>query len=975
MKCNLSQSGDVNVYNRRHAPLFRCPLAALLLLFFLALALTSMAGTRTWKDAVSGVWSDTNRWDPVGTPAVGDDVSITNSGVFTVTLSSNPQYKSLVLGGDTGTQSLDWVTGTMPNGAVLIATNGVVNIVSNTGSWTLSGVVTNRGQIVWRNGSASTWTWTSGVRFENAPGGLLDVQQDGTILLSPGSGSFNNLGTWRKSGGSGILTLGNSISLTNAGVVDVQQGAVVFGNGFTSSGTFAVASNAAVRLTGGTVHLLPGHQFTGSGYYGVYSASVTVDGPITEPNFRMDGVTLTQNSPLSGTLQWTAGTLAGTWSIATNGVVNIISNAGTWFLSGTVTNYGQMVWRSGSASTWYWTTGVRFENAPGGLLDVQQDGTILLSPGSGSFNNLGTWRKSGGSGILTLGNSISLTNAGVVDVQQGAVVFGNGFTSSGTFAVASNAAVRLTGGTVHLLPGHQFTGSGYYGVYSASVTVDGPITEPNFRMDGVTLTQNSPLSGTLQWTAGTLAGTWSIATNGVVNIISNAGTWFLSGTVTNYGQMVWRSGSASTWYWTTGVRFENAPGGLLDLQQDGTILLSPGSGTFNNLGTWRKSAGNGTLTLDTDIELINTGVVDVQRGAIVFGAGFTSSGTFAVASNAAVRLTGGTVHLLPGHQFTGPGYYGVYSASVTVDGPITEPNFRMDGVTLTQNSPLSGTLQWTAGTLAGTWSIATNGVVNIISNAGTWFLSGTVTNYGQMVWRSGSASTWYWTTGVRFENAPGGLLDLQQDGTILLSPGSGIFNNLGACRKSGGAGTVSFSAGIWVTNSGTLAAQKGTLTLPATYAQDGGLLSIAIRATNDYGRIAFTGSAPLTGRVETVVQGGFRPPLGATFNALSYPSYTGMVEGFNGIDLDNGLRLDPRITPARLSFVATAYDTNELKRVGITSLPRHVFLWWPVAFTNGELEASTELMAPSWDTIPATNNNAVLPTDGSHRFFCIGEAL
>jgi hypothetical protein len=237
--------------------------------------------------------------------------------------------------------------------------------------------------------------------------------------MSSGAGSFNNRGTWRKSAGSGALTLGVAIAFTNAGVVDVQQGAVVFGAGFSSSGTFSVADSAAVRLTGGTFRLQPGHAFSGGGYYGVPSGTVSIVGPIDDPNFQMSGTTLTLNSPLSGTLQWTGGTLAGAWSIASNGVLNVTSNTGGWTLSGTVTNYGQVVWRGGTQTTWYWTSGARLENAPGGLVDVQLDGTITMSSGAGSFNNRGTWRKSAGSGTLALGVAIAFTNAGVVDVQWG----------------------------------------------------------------------------------------------------------------------------------------------------------------------------------------------------------------------------------------------------------------------------------------------------------------------------------------------------------------------------------------------------------------------------------------------------------------------------------------------------------------------------------------------------------------------------
>jgi hypothetical protein len=205
---------------------------------------------------------------------------------------------------------------------------------------------------VWRGGTQPTWNWAAGARLENAPGGLVDVQRDGTITMSSGAGSFNNRGVWRKSAGSGALTLGGTIGFTNAAVVDVQQGAVVFGAGFTSSGTFAVSNGAAVRLTGGTFRLQPGHVFSGGGYYGVPSGTVSIDGPITEPDFRFDSGNLTLNNQLSGILQWTGGTLAGAWSIASSGVLNVTSNTGAAEPSRPGTGRRARGWRTPRTGWW-----------------------------------------------------------------------------------------------------------------------------------------------------------------------------------------------------------------------------------------------------------------------------------------------------------------------------------------------------------------------------------------------------------------------------------------------------------------------------------------------------------------------------------------------------------------------------------------------------------------------------------------------
>ena len=73
---------------------------------------------------------------------------------------------------------------------------------------------------------------------------------------------------------------------------------------------------------------------------------------------------------------------------------------------------------------------------------------------------------------------------------------------------------------------------------------------------------------------------------------------------------------------SNGVRFVNYAGALYDLQSDGGF---EGSGVFNNLGTLRKSGGNGTSAFffgDT-VALQGNGTLDVQTSP---GAGTVLTG-------------------------------------------------------------------------------------------------------------------------------------------------------------------------------------------------------------------------------------------------------------------------------------------------------------------------------------------------------------
>jgi hypothetical protein len=272
----------------------------------------------------------------------------------------------------------------------------------------------------------------------------LDVQLDGNFAAGSGTPVINNAGTFRKSGGSGTLTM-NSFVFNNSGLVSVQTGSLSFANGFASSGTFDVAGGAAVQLTGGIFNFNPGHTFTGNGFYGVpVSGSATINGPIINTNFQLSG-NLTITNELSGILWWNGGYLYGALTVATNGAVNLVG-AGTKYLFGAITNYGQVVWTSGSATTWYWYGG-RLENRPGGLLDVQLDGNFAAGSGTPAINNAGTFRKSGGSGTLTM-NSFVFGNQGTLQAQIGTIQLPNLYSET----ASANLVVSLGGTT----PGTQY---------------------------------------------------------------------------------------------------------------------------------------------------------------------------------------------------------------------------------------------------------------------------------------------------------------------------------------------------------------------------------------------------------------------------------------------------------------------------------------------------------------------------------------
>jgi hypothetical protein len=75
-------------------------------------------GVNAWTAAASGLWSDATRWTRGRAPIPGDTVLITAVGTYTVTLDVDASVDSLVVGGASGTQTLE------PTGARTLTLTG-----------------------------------------------------------------------------------------------------------------------------------------------------------------------------------------------------------------------------------------------------------------------------------------------------------------------------------------------------------------------------------------------------------------------------------------------------------------------------------------------------------------------------------------------------------------------------------------------------------------------------------------------------------------------------------------------------------------------------------------------------------------------------------------------------------------------------------------------------------------------------------
>jgi hypothetical protein len=436
------------------------------------------------------------------------------------------------------------------------------------------------------------------------------------------------------------------------------------------------------------------------------------------------------------------------------------------FSSVSFTNHGTVAWQT--------TQRIGFVSSSvlnSALWDLQADANLAYVGGSAStFANAGTFRKSGGSGSSAIGSNIVFTNSGVIDAQTGTIDFAGG---SATF----NA-------------GSQFTGAGVVRV-SNNASFVGGFTSANLLLAGGTYTGNNTtpavMSGQVRWTGGSFAGTWQVAAGQTLTAGDGTAKTFSGTNFTNGGTVVWDS-SAQAGFISSSVT--NAA--LWDIRADANLTYTGGNASsFTNQGTFRKSDGAGSTVVGSNIQFINTGIVEAQSGTIDFAGG---SATF----NA-------------GSRFTGAGVVRV-SSNASFVGAFTSANLRLDAGTYTGNNTtpaeLGGHVVWTGGSFAGTWQVGAGQGLTAQDGVGAkQFAGANFTNAGTLQWDSVQNAGFVSSS---FVNE--GLFDLRSDADIAYAGGSASsFVNAGVLRKSAGSGASVVTGNIVFSNPGTIEALAGTL--------------------------------------------------------------------------------------------------------------------------------------------------------------------
>lgn len=834
--------------------------------------------------------------------ALNNAQTATLTGAYTLTLLDGATIHNLT--GAIWNLAADANINTSGSGTVPVFDNeGTFDKTGGTGTSTIQPIFNNTGTT---EVNAATVDFTGGGTCGTACPGSWTVASGATLQF--GQGEYQLSG---QVGGAGAA---------GAGTVSFSNGAVTLTGNYNISGATSVTT-ATVNFNGTVTNT---GAITVSG--GLANFATTSVVTLTVPSMTLSGGTLSaqDNFVITGLLTWSGGNMctnyssgtcsAPTTQAATTAEGGIQFGAGTAVLDGrTLNNNKTATMTVGNFSYFNLLNSAIVNNNAGAIWNLAADAN--LDGFSGTFNNLGIFVKTDGTSTSIVEPVFNNTgtvaaNAAILDLIGGGSCGG---TCGGSWSAGSGATLQFDTGTFSLSgkisgPGTLNFSSGtetLTGTYSVtgttnfsgalvdfnqsgSVTFSGPVNLANGYVYGPA-TLN--FSGLVTWTYGVLCTVYSSAssscvapqtqaiTNATGGIAMPSGYPTLDGRTLNNSQTMSMTGSGYYLNLLDGAVINNTVRATWNLAADAG--LNGSSGTFNNLGTFEKTAGTGTSTVqvifnNTGKVMANAALLDLTGGGICSA---SCAGSWSVASGATLQFDSGTFVLsgaisgagtvdfgsgaetLTGtYTLTGTSTFsgGVVafnqSSAVTLAGPVSfTAGFLYGTATLNFNAPVT----WTYASLCTAYSFSTSSctapATQALTNAsggitlgeGNATLDGRTLNNKQTVTMTSRGNYINLLDSAIVNNNAGATWNLLADADI--NGASGTFNNSGTFEKTGGSGTSAVQAGF--VNSGSVQANSGTLNFATLFSQTsgntflgGGILSLSSPATFSGGTLSGSGT-------------------------------------------------------------------------------------------------------------------------------------
>lgn len=595
--------------------------------------------TTHWLGDTSGNWNFSSaRWSE-GVPDAAKIALIAEDGIYQVTLGSNPTVAGLVVGGESGTQTL-FISGNQLtlDGVSEVRRNGVVQLTG--GSITGRGLLTVGGHFNWEAGALAGITIPGPSRMVVQRGGRLDIRGPVNKILN--SRELENDGTVALIG---PYTL--NVGINNGGIVNKPSGVVeaqnvtlqYTGGSFPSIinyGKWVVVGTNTVTVSGG----LPFHNF---GILTLTNGTLNLNGGGLHATKLEVGpeATLNLNSGSTTNFTTTQGSvLGGAGKIGFKGGTHVfegefLPTRPVTFEAGTITINNSLptaVMTNVSAT-------VNFNAAQQFDVFVLQNGTIS---GTGDLNLDGQSLWSGGM-LSGLGRVVVASNATVQISGPAPKQLNRELDNHGTMTLMGPHTLNLGNGWIHNGPGGV--------VQAQNVTL-----QLGGRSSSITNQGTFVVVGT---NAVTVTGGLSFHNFGAITLTN--GSLHLNGSVTNHGSVT-VSGAAELTYGNT-VWFE-----------PNTALTGDGVIRLRHAVRLAAPINFGDLTVIFEFGASLSGsfaIANDSGGTLVFDRfltvpdSLTLAGTMVVSSNTTVTI-GGTLTLESGSTLEN---YGTVSADKLVVHP------------------------------------------------------------------------------------------------------------------------------------------------------------------------------------------------------------------------------------------------------------------------------------------------------------------
>ncbi|MBK7685925.1 MAG: hypothetical protein IPJ25_07855 [Rhodocyclaceae bacterium] len=348
------------------------------------------------------------------------------------------------------------------------------------------------------------------------------------------------------------------------------------------------------------------------------------DGQLVSSNLELAGGNYIGNFTLPATkvLNWTGGSFTGanTLNIANGAVLNVLGTAQVTVNGGyTLANAGTINWSS--------SNNINVQNggviSNTGLFSAQSNQALVSAGGGASFINTGSFIKTSGGGSTDI--SIPVTsNAGTFTADTGELRFNstNSFNSGTTFNGLT--AIRVTNGA----------------------TFSGAILASNLDLAGGSYVGTAVLSpsSVVNWTGGsgfTGVGTFTVGSNAVLNVAGPNQLTVNGGyNLVNEGTLNWTS--------TNNINLQNggviSNSGLFSVQNNQALVSAGGGASFVNAGSFTKSIGTGSTSINIPFDNQSAGSINVQTGLVISNSNFTQSGAIVLALGTSLSKPGGLVN-------------------------------------------------------------------------------------------------------------------------------------------------------------------------------------------------------------------------------------------------------------------------------------------------------------------------------------------